>query len=263
VSLGLLSLVAELASLCPDSIKRRLLLNVHRTFITSPAAQDPGLVGAGWMPPEAAVAKANRVARHSAWSCLRCSLCNAPDDSRCEACGMARPTEEEQLSAGTAALSLDPRVSAAAAATSVAVRYDVQSAASGVASGSGEAAEVPKLLQRPPAEADFPPLFTGGGRRDAALAIGSAGHRRDTELGGGGAEEMTASPSNNKGKKAKGTTIKIGLPTSGPSPGSSSRPHPQNAWTQPAFKAKVGNSWSGQGAGKVAKMHGAMNEAWE
>ncbi|GLC59369.1 hypothetical protein PLESTB_001479000 [Pleodorina starrii] len=266
VSLGLLSLVAELVSLCPDTTKRRLLLDVHRVFICSPAAQDPALVGAGWMPPEAAVAKANRVAQHSSWTCQRCGLCNAPDDGRCESCRGPRPSDEEQLAAAAAAVALGPGsgASAATAASRGVSQLAAFMAAGPSGYGSGTAPEAARPVQNPPAADDFPPLFSGGGRRGAAAAGGgSRGEAVMHDAGGGGEAAAAASPSGAKGKKGKGTTIKIGLPTSGGAGGSGgSRPHPQNVWTQPAFKAKAGNSWSGQGAGKLNKLHGAINDAW-
>ncbi|EFJ45378.1 hypothetical protein VOLCADRAFT_105930 [Volvox carteri f. nagariensis] len=256
VSLGLLSLVAELVSLCPDTTKRRLLLEVHRAFICSPAAQDPGLVGAGWMPPEAAVAKADRVAQQSAWSCQRCNLCNAPDHGRCEACGSSRPREEEELAAATAAVALEP-VQAASI-----VRGAMQPAAAMPLSARVPMTESPKPPRNPPAVEDFPPLLTESSRRGSAAASAAAGNRTEATGGDDGAASSLGANSA-KGKKGKGTMMKIGLPASGAGGSSGSRTHPQNAWTQPALKAKVANSWSGQGAGKVAKMHGAINDAWD
>lgn len=254
VSLGMLSLVAELVSLCPDPTKRRLLLDVHRAFICSPAAQDPGLVGAGWMPPEAAVAKANRVTKHSAWSCQRCNLCNAPDDGRCEACGTLRPSEEEQLAAVAEAMALESAVPAFPA------RGLRQSEMFGAASGGTTASKIaPRLSQDPPAANDFPPLSTNTTRSGPAAVLSTA---LDSGFEGVG----TASPGSNssKTKKGKGTTIKIGMPTSGASgSGVGQRANPQNAWSQSASKTNIGNSWSGQGIGKLAKMHGALNDAWE
>ncbi|GIL70992.1 hypothetical protein Vretifemale_1638 [Volvox reticuliferus] len=258
VALGLLSLVSELVSLCPDPTKRRLLLDVHHSFICSPAAQDPSLVGAGWMPPEAAVAKANRVAQHSAWSCHHCSLCNAPDDGRCEACGSARP-REEQLAAATVP------VAVGLVAPAHAIRGPASLAAAVNRSESSPVAEPQMPLQMRPDADDFPPLFTKAARRGSTAACEGPDNHREVVKDEGGPADAAASPGANvgKGKKGKGTTIKIGLPTSGASGSSGGRLNPQNVWTQPAFKAKVANSWSGQGAGKLAKVHGAINDAWD
>ncbi|GIL46701.1 hypothetical protein Vafri_3620 [Volvox africanus] len=252
VKLGLLSLVSELVSLCPDPTKRRLLLDVHRAFICSPAAQDPSLVGAGWMPPEAAVAKANRVAQHSAWSCHRCSLCNAPDDGCCEACGSSRPTDEEQLAAATGTMALEP------VAPGHATRGSGSLVAAATQIESRPVVGPQRPLQRSPDADDFPPLLSKAARRGST----AAGDHREVVLEEGGPDVAAASAgaNANKGKKGKGSTIKIGLLTSGASGGQT---HPQNVWTQPAFKAKVANSWSGQGAGKLAKMHGAISDAWD
>ncbi|KXZ52810.1 hypothetical protein GPECTOR_8g196 [Gonium pectorale] len=262
VSLGLLSLVAELVSLCPDAAKRRLLLDVHRGFICSPAAQDPGLVGAGWMPPEVAVAKANRVAQHSAWGCPRCSLCNAPDDGRCESCGTLRPNDE-QLAAASA-LDVSAIRAAQPALSSLVAKAAPTVPALAVASASGRAAAAPPPPppQAPPAADDFPSLPSGSGRGPRAPPPPAGGFMDDLARAdsGGGDDLAAASSAGGKGKKGKGTKITIGLPTSG---GGGSRPHPQNSWTQPGFKAKVANQWNAQGGNKLAKMHGAINEAWD
>ncbi|PNH12741.1 LIM domain and RING finger protein [Tetrabaena socialis] len=267
VSLGLLSLVAELISLCPDASKRRLLLGVHRAFICSPAAQDPGLVGAGWMPPEAAVAKANRVAQHSSWGCQRCGLSNAPDDASCEACGGSRPAEEQQpahFSAASAAAAPAPGPSSYGG---LQLSFGLRSAeaaepASSRPGGSGSSRGPPTSAAPPaaPAAADFPSLPQGSGR--GGVASGPDMGRADS----GGLDEAFGGASaggGGKGKKGKGSTFKIGLPATSAAGGAGGggRTHPQNIWTQP--KPKVGNQWSGPGGGKLAKMHGAVNDAWE
>ncbi|KAG2453462.1 hypothetical protein HYH02_001683 [Chlamydomonas schloesseri] len=261
VSLGLLSLTAELVSLLPDASKRRLLLDVHRAFIVSPAAQDPSLVGAGWMPPEAAIAKAARVAQHAAWSCGRCNLINAPDDARCESCSGPRPTEEQQLAAASAvAAAATPPPAFGSAVRAAAAAASSNSSTAGftiVPSRSAAAAAAPAPPQAPPALDDFPSLPMGRPARTAPPPPSAAAEfisGPDSEdpfsaAGGGGG---------GKGKKGKGTTIKIGL---GAGTGGAGRTHPQNQWTQPGTKAKVTNSWAA-GGGKLAKMHGAINDAW-
>ncbi|KAG2498874.1 hypothetical protein HYH03_003066 [Edaphochlamys debaryana] len=272
VSLGLLSLVAQLVSLCPDAAKRRTLLDVHKGFIASPAAQDPSLVGAGWMPPEAAYAKANRVATHSAWACTRCALINAPDDARCESCSAHRPSEEQQLAASNAAI-LAPSPAAFAALAARQPAAPPPPIVPFVTPKSAAAAAAPPPPQAPPAESDFPTLVgTGRGPRapppppSAAFSAITEQEAADAAFAAqlAAEEEAGAGGSMGKGKKGKkGTTFTIGLPQQAAgSSGSGGRTNPQNVWTQPQFKAKVGNQWSGQGAGKVAKMHGAVNDAW-
>ncbi|GFR43781.1 hypothetical protein Agub_g4897 [Astrephomene gubernaculifera] len=256
VSLGLLSLVAELVSLCPDAAKRRLLLDVHRGFIASPAAQDPGLVGAGWMPPEAAVAKADRVAEHSSWSCARCSLCNAPDDARCESCKGPRPTEKEQQAAARPLASAPEPVP-----LSMGFFFGQPAPMPQVASTSGQARASNHAPPPPPAADDFPALGGGGRAASMAVAQGPSNLSRADSFEVSDPDPPLSAGSGGKGKKGKGTTIKIGLPASGGS--GSSRPHPQNAWTQPQRKANVASSWAGQGGNKLAKMHGAINDAWD
>ncbi|KAG2439352.1 hypothetical protein HXX76_004711 [Chlamydomonas incerta] len=265
VSLGLLSLTAELVSLLPDAAKRRLLLDVHRAFIASPAAQDPSLVGAGWMPPEAAIAKAARVAQHAAWSCGRCSLINAPDDARCESCSGPRPTEEQQLTAASAvttAAAPPPAFGSAVRAAAPGASSSSSSSNVGftmVPSRSAAAAAAPPPPQAPPALDDFPSLPMGRPARTAAPPPSAAAEFLSGPDPSGSDDAFPAAGGGGgKGKKGKGTTIKIGL---GAGTGSAGRTHPQNQWTQPGAKAKVTNSWAA-GTGKLAKMHGAINDAW-
>lgn len=247
-----MGVAAELASLCPDPFKRELLRGVHRDFITSPAAQDPSLVGSGWMPPEAAMANAARMALHSPWSCRACGVVNAPDDARCEACGAGRPKQDA--------------VAAAAAA------------------GAG----APAGMQLRQVD-DFPALGgLGSAGRPGPVAPGAAASSSSSSYPGPPAATADADDDNGfpgqaggkSGKKGKGKqTIKIGLPStsgggagaggssSAGASGGSSKPHPQNVWTQPAFlqrqkEPKVPNQWAGAGAGKVARAHGAVNNAW-
>ncbi len=271
VSLGLLSLVAELVSLCPEASKRRQLLRVHRAFILSPAAQDPSLVGAGWMPPEAAVAKADRVALHSSWSCPRCALCNAPDDAKCEGCKAPRPPSDNFVDDGDdgeegweAPKKASPAAAAAAAAARPASLAAALTASSSRPAVVAAAAPPPAQPAAPPSADDFPslPLASGKGR-GAGLGgsvRGGGGSLEDLaglDLGradSGGPDGAAGNGGGGKGKKSKGTTIRIGMP----------QPvHPQNVWTQPGHqaKAKQPNQWKA-GAGKVAQMHGAINDAW-
>lgn len=84
VSLGLLSVVAELAALHPVPERQALLMAAHRAYLASPAAQEPSAgrgkkaggsssrsssSSSGWVPPEAAIAAAAAAELHSSWSC--------------------------------------------------------------------------------------------------------------------------------------------------------------------------------------------------
>jgi hypothetical protein len=84
-SLGLVSVVPELASTCPDAKKRDELLAVHTSAFS---ARPPSTSSQqGWMPPEAAAAGAAHAAANSSWACGTCTLVNAPAAIVCEACG--------------------------------------------------------------------------------------------------------------------------------------------------------------------------------
>jgi hypothetical protein len=70
VALGLQALVPELAALCPALERRQALLEVHRQYLASPAAQASD--APGWVPPEAALAAADAASAQGSWSCPRC-----------------------------------------------------------------------------------------------------------------------------------------------------------------------------------------------
>jgi hypothetical protein len=102
VSLGLLSLAAELAALCPVPERRETLLEAHKAHLAAVAAgrsssstssgSGRGSPGPGWVPPEAAAAAAKAADDIAAsWACSACTLINAPDAVACEACGHVRP----------------------------------------------------------------------------------------------------------------------------------------------------------------------------
>ncbi len=84
-SLGLVSIVPELASTCPDASKRDELLAVHTSAFSS--RPPPSSSQQSWLPPEAAAAGAAHAAKNSSWSCSACTLVNAPAAIVCEACG--------------------------------------------------------------------------------------------------------------------------------------------------------------------------------
>ncbi|KAL4532947.1 hypothetical protein Ndes2526A_g08409 [Nannochloris sp. 'desiccata'] len=85
-SLGLVSVVPELASTCPDASKRDELLAVHTSAFAAPPLPS-NQQQTSWMPPEAAAAGAAHAAKNSSWSCATCTLVNAPAAVICEACG--------------------------------------------------------------------------------------------------------------------------------------------------------------------------------
>lgn len=90
-SLGLVSIVAELAATCPDNAKRMDLLVIHASaFQDSPGT---GSKAGSWMPPEAARVAAQEAAIDCSWECDNCSLVNAPKVKTCEACGHLRPKD--------------------------------------------------------------------------------------------------------------------------------------------------------------------------
>lgn len=93
-SMGLVSLVPELASTCPDAEKRTELLRVHATAFSSEHPNESS--GGLWMPPEAAIAGAAHAAANSSWRCDSCTLINAPAAMTCEACGRGRPPKEQE-----------------------------------------------------------------------------------------------------------------------------------------------------------------------
>jgi hypothetical protein len=97
-SLGLLSVAAELAALCPVPERRDALLEAHKAHLAAVASGQShtpsgrGSPGPSWVPPEAAAAAAKAADEISAsWACSACTLINAPDAVACEACGHARP----------------------------------------------------------------------------------------------------------------------------------------------------------------------------
>jgi hypothetical protein len=96
-SLGLVSIVSELAATCPDNSKRMDLLDYHAS-----AFQDaPGPQAGSWMPPEAARVAAQRAAIECSWECNNCHLINAPKAQTCEGCGHIRPIDSESKRVAT------------------------------------------------------------------------------------------------------------------------------------------------------------------
>ena len=72
-SLGLASLVPDMAALLPDPLKRGELLSLHSAAAASPSD---------------AAAAAVHASQNASWQCQRCSLINGPAaGSSCEACG--------------------------------------------------------------------------------------------------------------------------------------------------------------------------------
>jgi len=108
-SLGLVSVVPELASTCPDAAKRDELLAVHTSaFAARPPSGSQHQTS--WMPPEAAAAGSAHAAKNSSWSCATCTLVNAPAAVVCEACGnrKALPGDAPNQWAGSTTTSSKP-----------------------------------------------------------------------------------------------------------------------------------------------------------
>ena len=266
VSLGLLNVTAELAALCPQPARRAALLAVHRAFLVTPAAQDSSLVGRGWMPPEAAMAQAQQAESYPAWECGRCTLINAPGVSTCENCALPKRNSDALFSAGLAAGS----AAAAAAEAEPAEAFPALPSPSAAGGGSGSGISFKVGTARSGAA----PSSSASTPQAAASSSSSAaaGGDDDGDAGGG---------SGKKGKKGKGgQTFRIGLPTAqapAAAAAAQQRVHPGNVWTQnhamkkssstegfsPAPAPKGPNQWKGAGAGKVAKVHGAINAAWD
>jgi hypothetical protein len=223
------------------------------------ALQDPGLVGAGWMPPEAALAKANRVSTHSAWTCAACGLINAPVDSRCEACNARAPPAPAAGAPQQLALVRPSAASVAAAAAAPAAGDGGGAAVNGARGGSAAAAVAPAAPAAPPRAEDFPGLPGSSGRTAASAPAARAGPSAAVQAGEAAGGESPLLPGGPPARKTKkGTVITVGL---GAGMGTAGRVDPRNAWTQPQSRAKLSNQWA-QG-GKIAKMHGAINDAWD
>ncbi|CAK0783675.1 hypothetical protein CVIRNUC_006874 [Coccomyxa viridis] len=95
VSLGLGSLVPEMAALLPDPDRRAELLSVHSA--AQQAEQDL-----------AADAAAAHAMQFGSWQCSRCSLINGPDTRSCEACNTRRPQGVKPSSSNSSAEPAEP-----------------------------------------------------------------------------------------------------------------------------------------------------------
>lgn len=233
-SLGLASVVPELASTCPDEAKREELLAVHVAAFSDSA---PSGASGSWMPPEAAAAGAAHAAGNSSWSCGVCTLVNAPAAVTCEACGHPKPRKDTSSSQWTAGSS------ASASAASVVAR-STPSAAAVVAAAALAAPPPPVPVAGPPSADSFPAL--------PATATSRNGAKSSALSNASGAGPSGSGTSSKKGgKKAKQSLTDFMTNTK--------VVHPQNVWRNPALKGQ----WASAGAGKLAGEERAVKDAWE
>eukprot|EP00873_Tetraselmis_striata_P040719 jgi/Tetstr1/460983/TSEL_006135.t1 len=85
--LGLVSLTAELASLCPEPQRRAELLDVYRTQSAVST----------WVPPEVVEAATQQAQANATWRCSICTLINAPSSESCESCGAPRALQLQDV----------------------------------------------------------------------------------------------------------------------------------------------------------------------
>jgi hypothetical protein len=271
LSLGLLSLVTELAALCPDDERRSTLMAAHRDYLASDDARGAGAGGRGWVPPEAALALAARAEQNTSWACPRCTLLNAPSSGRCEVCGAPRAKPGPRpatLPAGDARPTPSRAyASAAAAATSAAApgALGVAAAATAVAAAAAPPSPTPELAS----DSAFPSL---GGRRPAGHSSSSSGHRGSAATASAEPSGFDPSSSSSSSNRSPGSTAgakgkKAGKPQkqSLQELMNSGNVHPQNVWTQAkkpgAPAAQPTGQWKGGGGARIAKLHHALNDA--
>ncbi|GBF91964.1 hypothetical protein Rsub_04688 [Raphidocelis subcapitata] len=254
VSLGLLPLVAQLAELCPEPARREGLLAAHRAFLGSSRAHDAAALGAGWVPPEAALAAAGAAAARGSWGCGACTLVNAPGSAACEACGTPRAAAAAAARAAATATAAGGRSAAAVLAAGGGGTWPGSAGGGRPGSAGSSAAPAPPPAPSPPAPAatSWPTLdggASGSGRGGAGPSGASAAQQ--------GGDEDAPSPeaaAGGKGKKGKAAKQKMSLRELLESGQSA----PGNAWSQPQRTAKLGaapavaapkGAWGGKAGG--------------
>lgn len=243
--LGLVSLVPDLASTCPDGEKRAELLAVHREAFTP----DGKAKGKGkWVPPEAAAVAARLAEQNSSWQCGACTLVNAPAARVCEACGQLRPSPDDannqwrqQAPGGAASAAAAPRVPAPAPTAAPAAPSGGWAAAARPAPGPAPAAA-------PSAAAVVAPVAPPPSSADAFPALPAAAPSRGggSSTAGSGSSGAAGGGSKKKGKKSLQEFVK------------ETKVHPQNAWRNPNLRGQ----WAKGGGGQLAQEERALLDAY-
>ena len=219
-SMGLVSVVPELATTCPDAKKRDELLDVHAAAFTESA---PSGKSGNWMPPEAAMAAAAHAAAHSSWSCGTCTLVNAPAAVTCEACGNPKPRTDDSNSQWKAG-----NTSAAEVIARNAMVDDVTAAPPPVA---------PKpSLPAPPSADAFPSLPLGTSTSKPSASSAGAGPSGSKKGGG------------KKGKQSLNEFM------------TNTKVDPQNIWRNPALKGQWASAGAGKLAGEERAVKDAWSK---
>ncbi|KAL4858640.1 E3 ubiquitin-protein ligase hel2 [Chlorella vulgaris] len=244
--LGLVSLIPDLASTCPDASKRVELLAVHQTAFT---AEGKAKGKGKWVPPEAAAVSARLAEQHSSWQCGACTLVNAPAAWVCEACGQRRPSasdagshwnqkqQQQQQQQQPSTAQVAPRPSSPAPPP-----------VNGASSGGWAAAAkplpaAPAAAPRSSAAAVAPPHVPAPSPDSfPALPAVSAAPTSQGQAGASGSGDRKAK----KGKQPLDRFIQ------------STRVHPQNAWKNPSLRGQ----WADGGGGTLATEERALLEAY-
>ncbi|CAL8461904.1 g1435 [Coccomyxa elongata] len=179
-SLGLASLVPDMAALLPDPLKRGELLSLHSAAAPSPSEAAAAVVHAS---------------QNASWQCQRCSLINGPAaGSSCEACGSRRTKQPADSSGAGASMSAAAAVAgdfpALGAANGLAYGHGAGSSGNQVSGAGKKAKKVPKFERLrltggdPAATAAW--LDTSGGTKTKPQNVWTQG--RPAVAGGGGTQ---------------------------------------------------------------------------
>ncbi|KAL4444334.1 hypothetical protein ABPG75_012071 [Micractinium tetrahymenae] len=249
--LGLVSLVPDLASTCPDAGKRAELLAVHKEAFAS--ADGKGKGKGKWVPPEAAAVAARLAEQNSSWQCGACTLVNAPSARVCEACGSVRPSpsdasnqwkqQQQQQQVGGAGAALQAQPALRAAPAPVTAPAPASSGWAAAARPAPAPAPAPAAPAAAPAPAVLPPPT-----EDAfpALPAGAPASSRGGGSSSGGAGGGSKGKGPKKGKQSLTEFI------------TATKVHPQNVWRNPSLKGQ----WAKGGGGTLAAEERALLDAY-
>lgn len=259
ISLGLTSLVPQLAALCPDEDKRTALVAAHKRYLE--AEQQPAAGGRGWVPPEAAMAALQELKQSGSWACERCTLVNAPSSKSCEVCSAPRPKAPRATAVKVSSGGSSNAGSSRSAAAPPASQWSVAVAASPPPAPQErpQAAPAPAVQSAPPAGVNNWPTLGGA-------SSGSSRTAATEQVQPESSSSEHSSLQGGKKKKPQKQSLQQLL--------SSGKSHPQNAWSQQQRLSQVTQApasasqqtslgqWGKSGGAKLAKKISAVNDAW-